>query len=183
MRDRTDALALRGLLSGIRVVVGHVGLDRFGCQRAPFDANHTSGQQCCDVSVSCFVAHELPPFWMSWASPKPSVLETRDTERGLSEMKASGSGKESSRLPKTGSSGPEVRPDSSCNSRSAATQRWIPRSMISAIDRKRADAGSAARSCQTSKSPKESRRVMSATIHSTCDARSPSRALVASMAV
>jgi hypothetical protein len=80
-----------------------------------------------------------------WTSPKPGVLETWDTERGLSETKASGSGKESPRLPKTGSSSAEISLDSSPKSRSAATLRWIPRSMISAIDRKRTAAGSPGR--------------------------------------
>ena len=94
------------------------------------------------ISVSCFVAHGLPPFWMPWASPKHGVLEMLDKERAFSETKASGSGKESPRLPETGLLGPEVRHDSSCNSRSMATHRWRPRSMISPIDRKRNDAGS-----------------------------------------
>jgi hypothetical protein len=99
-------------------------------------------QQCCDVSVSCFFADELPLFWMSWASQKNSVLETRETERALSETKSSGSGKESPRLALTGLSCTEITLVSSLNSLSAATHRRMPRSMISATDRKRTDAGS-----------------------------------------
>ena len=80
-------------------------------------------QQRRDVSVSRYVAHDLPPFCMSWASPKPSVLETWDTERGFSKTKSSGSGKESPRLPKTGWSVLGLRSESAFKSRSSATHR------------------------------------------------------------
>ena len=49
----------------------------------------------------------------------------------------------------------KIRSDSSCNSRSAATHRWMPRSMISAIDRKRTDAGSRGSSSSAGRESRE----------------------------
>ncbi len=114
----------------------------FGKCRLLLHSNHAPSQQRRDVSVSRFVAHIYLRFACLGRRQKPSVLETWDTERGFSKTKSSGSGKASPRLPKTGSSVLELRSESIIRSRSSATHRRIPRSKISAIDRKRTDAGS-----------------------------------------
>jgi hypothetical protein len=87
--------------------------------------------------------------------PKPGASETSDTESGLSETKSSGSGKESPRLPKTGSSWAETESRSSFNSRSAAMQRRMPRRRMTAIDRRRTDAASHGRSSSKGREARE----------------------------
>lgn len=86
---------------------------------------------------------------------KPGVSETSDTERGLSETKSSGSGKESPRLAKTGSSWADTESRSSFNSRSAAMQRRMPRRRMTAIDRRRTDAASHGRSSSKGREARE----------------------------